>query len=134
MDQYSGTSLLKIDCRAVKDKVLFQIIIDISNAILHFEKPIKINDLEILIKHLATYYIEKVKTLKSIDLDNKIPFVKEYIDQNYTEKLIIDDLASKVGMKNIAFIGGMIHVLVYGTGKYSIRRFFGITKLPKEKW
>ena len=37
-------------------------------------------------------------------------------------------------MKNIAFIGGMIHVLVYGTGKYSVRRFFGITKLPKEKW
>lgn len=37
-------------------------------------------------------------------------------------------------MKNIAFIGGMIHVLVYGTGKYSIRRFFGVTKLPKEKW
>ncbi|MEI2694442.1 MAG: DoxX family protein [Saprospiraceae bacterium] len=37
-------------------------------------------------------------------------------------------------MKNIAFIGGMIHVLVYGTGKYSVRRFFGVTKLPKEKW
>lgn len=37
-------------------------------------------------------------------------------------------------MKNIAFIGGMIHVLVYGTGKYSLRRLFGITKLPKEKW
>ena len=37
-------------------------------------------------------------------------------------------------MKNIAFIGGMIHVLVYGVGKYSVRRFFGVTKLPKEKW
>ena len=37
-------------------------------------------------------------------------------------------------MKNIAFIGGMIHVLVYGTGKYSVRRFFGVTRLPKEKW
>lgn len=37
-------------------------------------------------------------------------------------------------MKNIAFIGGMIHILVHGTGRYSIRRFFGVTKLPKEKW
>lgn len=37
-------------------------------------------------------------------------------------------------MKNIAFIGGMIHVLVHGTGKYSVRRFFGVTRLPKEKW
>ncbi|HEX5626155.1 MAG TPA: DoxX family protein [Saprospiraceae bacterium] len=37
-------------------------------------------------------------------------------------------------MKNIAFIGGMIHVLVYGTGKYSVRRFFGVTQLPREKW
>ncbi len=37
-------------------------------------------------------------------------------------------------MKNIAIIGGMIHVLIYGTGRYSYRRLFGITKLPKEKW
>ncbi len=37
-------------------------------------------------------------------------------------------------MKNIAFIGGMIHILVHGTGKFAVRRFFGVTKLPKEKW
>jgi len=35
-------------------------------------------------------------------------------------------------MKNIAIIGGLMHVLIYGTGRYSFRRLFGMTKLPKE--
>ena len=37
-------------------------------------------------------------------------------------------------LKNIAIIGGLIHILIHGVGKYSIRRFFGMMKLPKEKW
>lgn len=44
------------------------------------------------------------------------------------------NIHSIIFMKNIAIIGGLIHVLVYGVGNYSVRRFFGVTKLPKEKW
>ena len=37
-------------------------------------------------------------------------------------------------LKNIAIIGGLMHILIHGVGKNSIRRFFGMVKLPKEKW
>ena len=46
----------------------------------------------------------------------------------------VQNIHSIFFMKNIAITGGLIHVLVHGTGKYSIRRFFGMTVLPKEKW
>ena len=44
------------------------------------------------------------------------------------------NIQSILFMKNIAITGGLIHVLIYGTGKYSIRRFFGVPLGPKEKW
>ncbi len=37
-------------------------------------------------------------------------------------------------MKNIAITGGLIHVLVHGTGRLSVKRLIGYTKVPKEKW
>lgn len=37
-------------------------------------------------------------------------------------------------LKNIAITGGLMHILIHGVGKYAVRRFFGVTKLPKEKW
>ena len=34
-------------------------------------------------------------------------------------------------MKNIAIIGGLILLLIYGAGKYSVKRFIHVLRLPK---
>lgn len=43
-------------------------------------------------------------------------------------------LYSILFMKNIAITGGLIHIWIYGTGRYSFRRLIGMTRLPKEEW
>jgi putative oxidoreductase len=43
-------------------------------------------------------------------------------------------ITSIMFMKNIAITGGLLHILVHGTGIYSVRRIFGMTRVPKEKW
>jgi len=40
-------------------------------------------------------------------------------------------LYSILFMKNIAITGGLIHVYLYGTGRYSFRRLVGMTRIPK---
>lgn len=46
----------------------------------------------------------------------------------------VRNIHSIIFMKNIAIIGGLLLVLIHDSGKYSIKRLFGMTKLPKEKW
>lgn len=46
----------------------------------------------------------------------------------------VRNIHSIIFMKNIAIIGGLLLVLIHDTGRYSIRRLVGMTKLPKEKW
>ncbi|MBK7232824.1 MAG: DoxX family protein [Saprospiraceae bacterium] len=40
-------------------------------------------------------------------------------------------LYSILFMKNIAITGGLIHIYLYGTGRYSFRRLVGMTRIPK---
>ncbi len=46
----------------------------------------------------------------------------------------VRNIHSIIFMKNIAIIGGLLHVWIYGSGRYSVRRLIGLTKFPKEKW
>ncbi len=46
----------------------------------------------------------------------------------------VRNIHSIIFMKNIAIIGGLLMIFIHETGKYGIKRFFGMTKLPKEKW
>jgi AraC-like DNA-binding protein len=104
MDLHSGGALLKIDCRAVKDKTLFNLIGRISDAVFRKSEFFDDSDITLLAKHLSDNYQEAAKTQRGLEIDHKIQTIKRYIDQNYTEKLVIEELSSKVGMKNIPFI------------------------------
>ncbi|MFN8280667.1 MAG: DoxX family protein [Saprospiraceae bacterium] len=46
----------------------------------------------------------------------------------------VRNIHSIIFMKNIAITGGLLHVWIYGTGKFSVRRIIGSARLPKEKW
>lgn len=43
-------------------------------------------------------------------------------------------LQSILFMKNIAIIGGLLMVVVNGTGRYSIKRMIAASRPPKPKW
>ncbi|MDX1684164.1 MAG: DoxX family protein [Saprospiraceae bacterium] len=37
-------------------------------------------------------------------------------------------------MKNMAVVGGLLMIIVHGSGKYSVRRLIQAVRVPKERW
>lgn len=113
MDKYGGIFGMRLACRAIKDKFLFKLIDKIAVQILAKDNSFDIKDVTFLITHLKNNYQEDLDSDPIIMVENakqgqgnfeKIRQIKQYVNQNYLEKLTIDNLADILGMEKTYFI------------------------------